>query len=223
MVGDPSKQGGPVAFHPALRRIVLLGTPLTLAILEFFHPLVSRDIAGTLFPVAGWWITLHVVQLVLFALMGAALWLLTDGLHGIATTVSRLGAAVFVVFYGAGDTLLGIASGILALGADDLPTEVREGRVEVIATIFESPIAIGLYFVGELGWLVGLLAAVAALYAGGSPRIPLVLLVLSGCVLLVFDHPALYGPIVFGAFFLGALWLELARGRRSVARRPRVA
>ena len=56
------------------------------------------------------------MQLVLFAFMGAALWLLTDGLHGIATTVSRLGAAVFVVFYGAGDTLMGIATGILAQG-----------------------------------------------------------------------------------------------------------
>jgi hypothetical protein len=217
------KEGRLVEPHLALRRVVLLGTPLTLAILEFFHPLVSRDIAGTLFPVAGWWITLHVVQLVLFAFMGAALWLLTDGLHGIATTVSRMGAAMFVVFYGAGDTLLGIATGILALGAGDLPTEVREGRVEVIATIFESPIAIGLYFVGELGWLVGLLGAVVALYAGGSPRLPLILLVLSGCVLLVFDHPVPYGPIVFGSFFVGALWLELTRGRRSVAERPRVA
>ena len=100
-------------FSERLRRVVLLGTPLSLAILEFFHPLVSRDVAGTLFPVAGWWVTLHVVQLVLFTLMGAALWLLTDGLRGIATTVSRLGAAVFVVFYGAGDTLMGIATGIL--------------------------------------------------------------------------------------------------------------
>ena len=71
---------------------------------------------------------MHVVQLVLFAFMGAALWLLTDGLRGTATTVSRLGAAVFVVFYGAGDTLMGIATGILARGAGDLPTEVREGR-----------------------------------------------------------------------------------------------
>ena len=152
--------------------------------------------------------------------MGVALWLLTDGLHGIATTLSRLGAAVFVVFYGAGDTLLGIATGMLALGAGDLPTEAREGRVEAIAMFFEDPVALGLYFVGELGWLVGLLAAVVALYAGGSRRLPLVLLVLSGCVLLVFDHPAPYGPIVFGSFFLGALWLELTRGRRSVARRP---
>jgi hypothetical protein len=217
------KEDRPVELHPALRRVVLLGTPLALAILEFFHPQVSRDIAGTLFPVAGWWITLHVVQLVLFALMGAALWLLTDGLHGTATTVSRLGAAVFVVFYGAGDTLMGIATGILARGAGDLPTAVREGRVEAIALFFESPITIGLYFVGELGWLVGLLAAVVALYTGGTLRLPLVFLVLSGCVLLVFDHPAPYGPIVFGLFFVGALWLELMRGRRSVAERPRVA
>ena len=153
----------------ALRRVVVLGTPLTLAVLEFFQPQVSRDLAGSLFPVASWWVTLHVVQLVLFALMGAALWLLTDGLHGIATTVSRLGAATFVVFYGAGDTLLGIATGILALGAGDIPIAVREGRVEAIATIFESPVAIGVYFVGELRWLVGLLAAVVALYAGALP------------------------------------------------------
>src|SRR3712207_4100207 len=128
-VRDLSKEGSPVELHPISRTAVLLGTPLALAILEFFHPLVSRDLAGTLFPVAGWWVTLHVVQLVLFALMGAALWLLTDGLHGIATTVSRLGAVAFVVFYGAGEALLGIATGILALGAGDLPTEDRKSVV----------------------------------------------------------------------------------------------
>jgi hypothetical protein len=126
------KEGSPVELPLALRRVILLGTPLTLAILEFFHPQVTRDVAGILFPVAGWWITLHIVQLVLFALMGAALWVLTDGLHGKATTVSRLGAAVFVVFYGAGDTMLGISTGLLARGAGDLRTEVREGRVEAI-------------------------------------------------------------------------------------------
>jgi hypothetical protein len=217
------KEGRPVELPLALRRVVLLGTPLALAILELFHPQVTRDIVGTLFPVAGWWVTLHIVQLVLFALMGAALWLLTDSLHGVAPTVSRLGAAVFVVFYGAGDTLLGISTGMLALGAGDLPPEVREGRVEAITWIFSDPIGQVIYGVGELGWLVSLLAAVVALYAGGSSRLPLVLLVLSGFVLLVFDHPAPYGPIAFGSFFVGALWLELTRGRRSVVRRPRVA
>ena len=214
------EEGNPVDLPLALRRVVLLGTPLTLAILEFFHPQVTRDVAGTLFPVAGWWITLHVVQLVLFALMGAALWLLTDGLHGIASTVSRLGAAVFVVFYGAGDTMLGISTGLLARGAGDLRTEVREGRVEAITWLFEDPIGQVLYGVGVLGWLVSVLAAVVALYAGGSPRLPLVLLVLSGFVLLVFDHPAPYGPIAFGSFFVGALWLELTRGSRSLAQAP---
>ncbi len=216
------EEGSPVELPLALRRVILLGTPLTLAILEVFHPQVTDDVAGTLFPVAGWWIILHVVQLVLFALMGVAVWLLTGGLPGKATTVSRLGAALFIVFYGAGDTMLGIATGLLARGAGDLPTEVREGRVEAITWLFEDPIGQVLYGVGVLGWLVSVLAAVVALYAGGSPRLPLVLLVLSGFV-LVLDHPAPYGPIAFGWFFVGALWVELTRGRRSVARRPRVA
>jgi hypothetical protein len=216
------EEGSPVELPLMLRRVVLLGTPLTLAILEVFHPQVTPNVAGTLFPVAGWWITLHIVQLVLFALIGAALWLLTDGLHGRATTVSRLGAAVFVVFYGAGDTMLGITTGLLARGAGDLPTEVREGRVEAITWLFEDPIGQVIYGVGVSGWLVSLLSTVVALYAGGSPRLPLVLLVLSGFV-LVLDHPAPYGPIVFGSFFVGALWLELTRGRRSVPTRPRVA
>jgi hypothetical protein len=68
---------------------------------------------------------------------------------------SRLGAAVFVVFYGAGDTLMGIATDILARGAGDLPTEVREGRAEAIGRVFEDPTANILYLVGELdGWWV---------------------------------------------------------------------
>ena len=66
-----------------------------------------------------------------------------------------------------------------------------------------------------------LLAAVVALYADGSPRLPLVLLVLSGCVLLVFDHPAPYDPIIFGSFFVAAAWLELASGRQTLAGQPR--
>jgi hypothetical protein len=53
----------------------------------------------------------------------------------------------------------------------------------------------------------------------GSPRLPLILLGMSGYVL--WDYPAPYGPIVFGSFFLGALWLELAPGRPTLVGQPR--
>src|SRR5215217_3100905 len=91
------------------RRIVLLGTPLALSVLMIFHPAPYDDINGELVPIAGWWTVLHTLQFVLFALMGAALWMLTYGLSSsIALTLSRLAAAIFVVFYDAGVAIAGI-------------------------------------------------------------------------------------------------------------------
>src|ERR687898_3031074 len=103
-----------VEFNATLRRIVLLGTPLVLTILLFFHPSPYDDVAGELMPIAGWWIALHTIGFLLFALMGVALWLLTAGLPGVFATVSRVAAVVFAVFYDAGDAIAGISTGILA-------------------------------------------------------------------------------------------------------------
>lgn len=63
--------------NPILRRLVLLGTPLVTAVLMLFHPLPYEDITGELVPIASWWTALHTIQFVLFAIMGAAVWLLT--------------------------------------------------------------------------------------------------------------------------------------------------
>jgi hypothetical protein len=65
-----------------LRQLVLLGTPLVLAVLMLFHPSPYEDLAGELVPIADWWLTIHTLQFVLFAFMGASVWLLTDGLRG---------------------------------------------------------------------------------------------------------------------------------------------
>jgi hypothetical protein len=60
-------------------------------------------VAGELVPIAGWWIALHTIGFVPFALMGAALWMLVEGLRGLAATVSRVAAVVFAVYYDAGE------------------------------------------------------------------------------------------------------------------------
>src|SRR5918995_3173804 len=72
-----------VQFGLTLRRIVLLGTPLVLTVLMSFHPSPYDEVAGELMPIVGWWIALHTIGFVLFALMGVALWLLTAGLRGV--------------------------------------------------------------------------------------------------------------------------------------------
>ena len=43
-----------VQFGLTLRRIVLLGTPLLLTVLLFFHPSPYDDVAGELKPIADW-------------------------------------------------------------------------------------------------------------------------------------------------------------------------
>ena len=43
-----------VQFSLTSRRIVLLGTPLAITVLLFFHPSPYEDVAGELMPIAGW-------------------------------------------------------------------------------------------------------------------------------------------------------------------------
>ena len=63
-----------------LRRLVLLGTPLVLGILEIWHPTPSgtESTFDVIVDNADWWFTLHVLQLPLFGLMALAVYLLVD-------------------------------------------------------------------------------------------------------------------------------------------------
>src|SRR5437763_5723693 len=91
-----------------LRRLVLFGVPLILGCLEIFHPVLGTSgIVATLSPQVNWWLTLHLLQLLLFGLLAVAVLLLTMGLPGWVTTISRIGVWFFVVFYMALDTLAG--------------------------------------------------------------------------------------------------------------------
>ncbi len=99
-----------VAGRTVSRRLVLLGTPLALAVLEILHPQpvgIDEHIEQ-----AGRFLAFHVIQLPLIGLVALAVYLLTLGLEGRAASLSRWAAAVFAIFYGAYDTVAGIATGI---------------------------------------------------------------------------------------------------------------
>ena len=120
------------------RRIVLLGTPLVLTVLLIFHPSPYDEVAGELVPIAGWWIALHTIGFLLFALMGVAVWMLTAGLRGFVATLSRVAAVVFAVFYDAGDAIAGISTGILARSAE-VGALGERAAVEAIETLWADP------------------------------------------------------------------------------------
>jgi hypothetical protein len=205
-----------------LRRIILLGTPVVLAAdVAFLHPILPNGVREDLFPVANLWLTLHVVQLVVFGLMGVAAYLLLEDVRGTAATIGRLAIAVFVVFYNAGDAVAGIATGILVRGAADLPDAEQAAVAWATTKIFEDPTKQLIFIIGSYAWSLGLLAAAVALYRAGAPRLPLAMLALAASPFINFfdfDHSPPFNPVALGLFFLAALWLELAWQKRVPTR-----
>ena len=196
-----------------LRRLVLLGTPLALTVLMLFHSSPYSDLAGDLVPIAGWWLTIHTLQFILFAFMGAAVWLLTDGLSGVTVVVSRVAAVIFAIFYDIGDAVAGISTGILAGRAAGLPAEEQAALVGAMTVLFQSSTKNLFFAIGIYAWILALVTAAVALLWAGAPRVPLFLLALP-VYFIAFDHAFPFGSLTFGTFFLAALWLELGRRKR---------
>jgi hypothetical protein len=196
-----------------LRRFILLGTPLVLAVLMLFHPSPYEDLSGELVPIADWWLTIHSLQFVLFAFMGASVWLLTDGLRGVSVVVSKVAAVVFAIFYDIGDAVAGISTGILARRAAELLAEEQAALVGAMEVLFQSSTKNLFFSIGIFAFIVALVAAVVALFWADAPRVPLFLLALP-VYFIGLDHAFPFGSLAFGTFFVAALWLELGRSKR---------
>jgi len=167
----------------ALRRLVLFGPPLMLGVLSFTHPIAqtTRDLV----PQAEWFISLHILQLVLFGLIGLGVYLLIEGLHGAVAVTSRAGLAIFVVVLDAWDAVAGIGTGILLREASRIPVDQQPAAFAMSEALFTDPLiggaSIGVFSaLGGLGAMVGLFGASLALRQAGAPRVSTVLLALAG-------------------------------------------
>jgi hypothetical protein len=200
-----------------LRRVVLLGSPLALAILEIFHP-HPTGVADAV-EQGGWFMWFHIIQVPLIGLIALAVYLLTEGLEGRAVMVSRWAIAVFAVFFSAYDAAAGIATGYALRNAQELPAGAQQAIHEAVIDMPGLSLIFGLSIVGTGAWVVGLIAAAIALRRAGAPLGPFILLILAG-VGLLGGHPYPAGTLAFGCFFLAAGWLELAPGRLTSASGP---
>jgi hypothetical protein len=127
---------------PALglyRLVFLLAVPLAWAVLLMFHPAPDPDdIYGSLRDESTQWLVVHVGTLLFIGLMGAALFLLVSDLSGLAATVSRVAAGAFVLGYGAGEAILGIAAGVLVRYANAAPENERVGVAAATQTLWDD-------------------------------------------------------------------------------------
>jgi hypothetical protein len=190
----------------AWRRIILFGVPSLYIVLGLLHPATNPELGDE----TDLFVGLHIAQLFLITGLAFVLWLLVDGLDNRAAVVTRVLIVPFVVAYTALDAILGIAWGIAAETANELPTADQAGAAQLIEELISGdpdPRGLILYWGAGLLWLAVALAAVAAL-RGTAPLTARVLMAL-GAVVFTLGHARPMGPIGMGLFVAGVVWLEL--------------
>jgi hypothetical protein len=201
-----------------LRGVVLLGAPLALAVLEIFHP-ERPNSASEAVEQGVWFMWFHFIQVPLIGLMALAVYLLTAGMEGLTTGVSRWAIGVFAVFFSAYDAAAGIGTGYALRNARGLPAGAQEAIYEAVKDMPVVSLIFVLSVVGTLGWVVALVGAALSVRRAGASLGPFILLILAG-VFLLGGHPYPAGTLAFGSFFLATAWLEFAPGRLASASRP---
>lgn len=187
-------------------QIILYGAPFLMLVLSLLHPISHSDsIIADLQPQLDLWFTVHLLMLVVIGLLGVALWLLVDGLDGIAAQVARVAVVIFVPFYAAFDAIVGISTGLLVRFAGELgggePMNALvehfwDARLEI--TEFIAP----LILTGGVAWLVAVLAVALAYRQHGASWWVVLAFTLAGLVFAI-DHPWPTGSIGMAALLVG--------------------
>jgi hypothetical protein len=194
-----------------VRRAVLLGVPFLYAILGLLHPTANPEVGDA----TGFFIDLHVAQLFLIGGLAYLLWLLVEGFEGRAATIARALILPFVIVYTALDAVLGIAWGIVAEKANQLPAADQAAAGRLIDSLLEpEPLGYVLYFGAGVLWLAVALAVVAVLWNTADHRA--LALIAGGATVFAFGHARPMGPIGMALILVGIAWLEL-RPRREMA------
>ncbi len=191
-----------------LRRIILLGTPLILGVLELGHPLLDHvNPIKMLAPISTWWIVLHLLLIPLFALMGYAIFILIWDINSPSATLCRYTTVIYISFAIGYDALVGLASGVLANNASTLTNAQQSILLEAMHQFYISPAITVSGYILVISGIVSICAAAWALYHAGVALIPVI--VLLGTVLTAYSHALPFGPLGSACFFVAALWIEL--------------
>ena len=190
----------------------LIAVPLLCAVLLIFHPAPDgNDIYGSLRDQADRMVIVHLLFLPFLGLLGAALFLLLRGMPGKAAQISRLAIVPFVVFYVAGDAIVGLATGVLVDHANDVPASDRAGVADASQELWSNFITDDLLLgLGAAAWILAAIAAAVAYRRAGAPVGVWVLLGLSS---IFFYHAPPIGPL--GLLCLAAAVALLTRGARA--------
>jgi hypothetical protein len=201
-------------WQPALSRAevaFLIAVPLLWAVLLLFHPAPDKDdIYSSLRNDATAYLIVHLGTVAFIGLMGYALYLLVRGVPGTAARIARLAIGPFVVFYAAGEAILGIAAGVLVRDANDSSEGPLSASAEAATTLWNNAISADLLpAIGSVAWIVATLATAVTYRRLGAPLAIPILIAVSSLAILHAPPPGPFALVCFAAAVV-----LLTRGRR---------
>ncbi len=194
-----------VAPRRTWRRVVLLGVPSLYLLLGLLHPSRNPELGDE----TDLFVNLHIAQLFLVMGLGYVVWLLVEGVTNRAATFTRALIIPFVVVYTALDAILGIAWGLAAETANDLPAADQAGAAQLVHELISGdpdPRGLILYWGAGLLWLAVMLTVVAAL-RDTAPLGTLMCLSIGAAVFAIGHAPPM-GPVGMGLILIGIAWTE---------------
>ena len=168
----------------SIRQLILFGAPLFVGILNTFHPVhfEPTGIYEGIHDVVDWWITLHILNLFGFTLLGLSAFLLVRDQQSVAATIAKIALGIFVPTYAGFDSVIGIGTGILVQYANGLPIDKLVVLDPAINVYWTNNIASMLATIGSVAWGFGMsLCAVAFTESTRRPAV-LVLGFMAGAV-----------------------------------------
>jgi hypothetical protein len=156
------------------KNAIILGAPLTLIVFSLAHGLDWLVMHGMneenydafiqyIVDIRGRWLAVHLIGLLLFPLLGVAIWLMLPP-GRIVSRISQVGLAVYIVLYSAFDAVAGIGGAVLAGYREALPPAERPTVNGAIWSLMgEADATAYLAEAATYGWAVGVLGASVAL------------------------------------------------------------
>jgi hypothetical protein len=193
---------------------VILGAPILLIALSLAHGLDWVMMHGLddenydafiqyIVDIRGRWLAVHLAGLAIFPLVGVAVWWMLPP-DRLASRISQLALAPYMVLYAGFDAVAGIGTAIVAGYREGLPAEQRPIAEGIMWSLMgESDPAFYLAEVASYAWAVGVAAAAVALLQERRWRVA-VPLALGGAVFFHSHFPP-FGAIA-GVMLALASW-----------------
>ena len=185
--------------HRPPHRAIVACVPIMYGTLLMFHHDENPRIGDN----TDVWIGLHLIQLAFIAGIACVLWLLAAPGLGRAAQAARALIVPFLILYTTLDAVLGLAWGLIARDAADLPVADRPAQQRLLDRLLEArPAGYILYFAAGLS-LVAVTVTVAVARRANAPRFARWLLI-AGSIVFAIGHAPPTGPIGMVLFGLGA-------------------